>query len=156
MLTVTSTAFTDGGLIPAKYCALGVDGASNLSPGVSWGSLPNGTRSVLVAIVDHHPVAHMWVHWVVTDIAPATAGIAEGASGTLAPPARELQNTSGRLGYSGPRPPIGSGDHDYVLTVYALDVAEVRIPDQPDAAQIDQAVAGHTLAIGSITGVFGR
>lgn len=156
MLTVTSTAFADGGTIPAKFCAIGVEGASNTSPQIAWSVPPEGTRSIVVAIVDHHPVAHMWVHWVVIGIPPSVTEIAEGASGSLAAPAIELKNTAGRTGYGGPKPPVGSGDHDYVVTVYALDIAELPHSMEPDAAEIARAVSGHTLASGSITGVFGR
>lgn len=156
MLTVTSTAFADGGAIPPRYCALGVDGASNTSPQLSWSTPPEGTRSVLVAIVDHHPVARMWVHWVVIGLPSSVTSLAEGASGAIAAPARELDNTAGRTGYGGPKPPVGSGDHDYVVTVYALDIATPDIPAAPTSADIDRAVGGHTLASGTITGVFGR
>ena len=156
MLTVTSTAFVDGGMIPARYCALGVDGASNISPQSAWSAAPEGARSLLVAIVDHHPVARMWVHWVVIGLPPSVTELAEGTSGAIAPPARELKNTSGRAGYGGPKPPVGSGDHDYVVTVYALDIDEPSLPPEPNAADITRATADHTLAMGSITGVFGR
>ncbi len=43
-----------------------------------------------------------------------------------------------------------------LVTVYALDTDAPSLPGQPDAAEIDRAVAGHTLAMGTITGVFGR
>ncbi|MCE5191587.1 MAG: YbhB/YbcL family Raf kinase inhibitor-like protein [Actinomycetia bacterium] len=156
MLTVTSTAFANSGKIPAIYCAIGVDGGSNVSPQLSWTPPPEGTRSVLVAIVDHHPVAHLWVHWVVIGLSPSADTLAEGISGSVRPPARELKNTSGRPGYSGPRPPVGSGDHDYVVSVYALDVERPDLPEQPGSADIERAVSGHTLASGTITGFFGR
>ncbi len=156
MLTVTSTAFSDGGTIPAKFCAIGVEGASNTSPQVAWSAPPEGTRSIVVTIVDHHPVARMWVHWVVIGIPSSMTEMAEGASGSLDAPATELKNTAGRVGYGGPKPPVGSGDHDYVVTVYALDIDGLSLSKEPDAAEIAQAVSGHTLASGTITGVFGR
>lgn len=50
MLTVTSTAFVDGGRIPAKFCAKGVKGGSNVSPQIarSTPTPPEGTRSIVV------------------------------------------------------------------------------------------------------------
>lgn len=156
MLTVTSTSFADSGRIPNMYCAIGVDGASNISPQLSWTTPPEGTRSMLVTIVDHHPVARMWVHWVVVGIPPSVTDLAENASGALAGPARELKNATGRPGYGGPKPPVGSGDHDYVVTVYALDIEEPPLPKEPTASDIALAVDRHALAMGTITGVFGR
>lgn len=156
MLTVTSTAFDDGGTIPAKYCAIGVEGASNTSPQLAWSAPPEGTRSVLVAIVDHHPVARMWVHWVAVGFPPSATSLAEGISGSIAPPARELENTAGRPGYGGPKPPVGSGDHGYVVTVYALDIEHPALPASPTSTDIDHAVSDHTLASGTLTGIFGR
>ena len=156
MLTVTSSSFSDSGSIPNAYCAIGVDGASNISPQLSWSAPPEGTRSMIVTIIDHHPIARMWVHWVVVDIPPSVTSLAEDASGSLATPILELKNTTGRAGYGGPKPPIGSGDHDYVVTVYALDIEAPSLPKEPTAADIALAVDRHTLAMGSITGVFGR
>jgi phosphatidylethanolamine-binding protein (PEBP) family uncharacterized protein len=65
--------------------------------------------------------------------------------------------------WGGPLPPPGSGVHDYVFTVYALDVDHLDVPVTGGAdvgalgsADIAAAVAGHTLASGHLTGRFGR
>ncbi len=155
-LTVTSAAFAEGGTIPATYCADDVAGALNTSPPLAWSEPPAATRSLVVAMVDHHPVASMWVHWIVVGVPPSTTSLAEGASGALASPAVELKNTFGNPRYDGPRPPAGSGDHAYVVTVYALDIDQPEIPAEPSSADIGRAVDGHVLAQGSLTGVFGR
>jgi hypothetical protein len=156
VLTVSSTAFEDGGTLPAKHCAAGVEGGSNISPQLTWSDPPEGTRSVLVAMVDHHPVARLWVHWIVVGLPPSPASLAENISGSITPPARELENTAGSPGYGGPKPPVGSGDHEYVVTVYALDVDDLALPDSPTSADIERVVTGHALAVGTLTGVFGR
>jgi phosphatidylethanolamine-binding protein (PEBP) family uncharacterized protein len=57
-----------------------------------------------------------------------------------------------RTSYFGPRPPAGPA-HRYVFTVYALDVAPELAAGMNEAALM-QALAGHILAQGEITGVY--
>ncbi|MDG3088497.1 YbhB/YbcL family Raf kinase inhibitor-like protein [Vibrio hannami] len=49
-LTLTSTAFTDGGEYPVQFTCEG----ESISPPLSWSGLPDGARS-LVVIMDHKP-----------------------------------------------------------------------------------------------------
>lgn len=64
-LILKSTAFTDGGGIPARYTCDGLDS----SPPLHWEGVPEGTRS-LVLIVDDpdapDPKAPrmVWDHWI--------------------------------------------------------------------------------------------
>lgn len=155
--TLSSSAFADGGTIPARYCLESVDGGQNISIPVDWSGAPAGTASFVVSMIDTHPVANDWVHWIVIDLPATTTGLPEGASDSAIPDvADELDNTFGEDRYGGPAPPPGSGDHEYVVTVYALDVATIAMPEQPSAADIASAVEGHVLASVSVTGVFGR
>ena len=59
-LTVKSSAFAHGGMIPKKFTCDGVD----ISPSVSWSSGPEETKSY--ALISDDPDAPMgtWVHWV--------------------------------------------------------------------------------------------
>jgi Raf kinase inhibitor-like YbhB/YbcL family protein len=107
-------------------------------------------------MIDEHRVANQWVHWVIVDLPPQTTSLADNATGSLPAPARELRNAYGDEGYGGPTPPPGSGDHPYVITVYALDTTSTDIKDKPSRSQIERAVEGHVLASGTITGYFGR
>jgi Raf kinase inhibitor-like YbhB/YbcL family protein len=109
-----------------------------------------------LVMVDRHPAANAWVHWAIVDIPAGTTLLAPGASGSLRSPARELRNTFGAIGYGGPQPPAGTGDHEYTITVYALDTERVDVSDSPSAKDFERAVDGHVLASASITGVFSR
>jgi hypothetical protein len=155
-MVVTSPAFTDGGRIPVEHCMKGVSGGKNVSRPLYWSDAARGTASFAVFVIDRHPVARNWVHWAVVGLAPSTTSLPAGASGSLASPARELVNTFGDRGYGGPMPPPGTGDHPYEVTVYALDVGRLEVPDAPTAADIERAVEGHVLGKGVITGVFSR
>ena len=156
MLTLSSPAFEDGGLIPVEYAAIGVTGGENVSIPYEWGGVPDKTASLALVIVDLHPVAHSWGHWMVTAIPPETTSLARGAPGRAMPPgAIEHPSTSGTIGYSGPRPPVGSGNHEYRATLYALDVVSPN-PSASTLSDFIAAIDGHVLASADCSGFFGR
>src|SRR5712671_2641841 len=128
-MKVVSSAFQEGKPIPTKYAHAGVTGGKNISLPVSWSDAPKTTSSFALSIVDPHPVARNWVHWFAINIPSNCTGIAEGVSGKNMPTgAKELYNTYGEPGYGGPEPPKGSGPHPYVVTVYALNVPKLDLP----------------------------
>jgi Raf kinase inhibitor-like YbhB/YbcL family protein len=104
-MEITSTAFTDKGTIPQKYVMPGA-GGKNVSLPLSWSDVPAGTKSLALSIVDPHPVANNWVHWLVINIPPETKGLPEGASQSSMPGgAGGTENSYGENGYGGPQPP---------------------------------------------------
>ena len=155
-MEITSSAFTDKGTIPIKYVMPGA-GGKNVSLPLSWSNVPTGTKSLALSIVDPHPVANNWVHWLVINMPPETKGLSEGASRNSMPAgAVELKNSFGEIGYGGPQPPKGSGDHPYVVTLYALSVPKLDITEQTSLAAFKKALDGRILAAATITGMFGR
>ena len=147
-------AFPDKGTIPARYCMPGV-GGDNISIPLQWSDVPEGVRSFAVSVVDHHPVADKWAHWLVMDIPADTRSLPEGASGSNMPQgARELQNSYGTQGYGGPRPPEGTGKHPYVVTVYALDTVSLYLERDTGLDAFQQAIEGHVLDRAEVTGLF--
>lgn len=155
---VESPAYTDLATMPARFATTQVAGGRGISVPLSWSGEPAGTASFLIEMIDHHPVARGWVHWLVVDVPGPVHEIAEGASGTPAMPAgvTELPNTGGRLGYGGMQPPVGSGVHDYEVTVLALDVEHLGVNP---GASLDEARAfteGHVLASATLVGRFER
>jgi Raf kinase inhibitor-like YbhB/YbcL family protein len=155
-MQISSSAFNDGGKIPLPYVMPGA-GGQNISVPLKWSNAPAGTRSFALAMVDPHPVARNWVHWLVVDLPQDATSLPEGASGRSLPPnAVELQNSFGAVGYGGPQPPRGSGDHPYVFTLYALSVSKVEIAKSAGLAAFQQALAGKILATATLTGYFGR
>jgi Raf kinase inhibitor-like YbhB/YbcL family protein len=155
-MKLSSSAFKDGDKIPMQYVMPGA-GGRNLSIPLTWANPPAGTQSFALAMVDPHPVARNWVHWLVIDL-PANANtLAEGASGKRMPPgAVELKNSFGDPGYGGPQPPRGTGDHPYVITVYALSAPKLDLGKNPTLAAFQEALAGKILAQAGLTGYYGR
>lgn len=155
-MQLTSTAFADGGRIPQKYVMPGA-GGQNLSLPVAWSGAPANTRSFALSIVDPHPVARNWVHWLVINLPADVHSLPEGASGRNMPSgAVELNNSWGKPGYGGPQPPPGTGDHPYVVTVYALSVPKLDLKPGVDLRTFTKALEGKILGQASITGYYGR
>lgn len=156
-IRLSSAGFVDGGVIPVIYARPGVEGGANVSIPLEWTGAPAKTRSYALALVDMHEMANEWIHWLVVDIDAGVSSLPEGSSRIeMVPGARELQTTFGSPGYEGPEPPIGSGDHEYRATIYALDVEKLEIDSDPDHQEFLAAIEGHVLARGTVTGIFGR
>lgn len=155
-MEITSAAFKDKGKIPIQYVMPGA-GGKNISVPVTWKNVPAGTKSFALSIVDPHPVAQNWVHWLVINIPKEVTGIEEGASGKKMPLGSvELNNSFGDIGYGGPQPPKGTGDHPYVVTVYALNVDKLELGTNPSLSAFKKAIEGKVIESPFITGMYGR
>ncbi|MFA7231861.1 MAG: YbhB/YbcL family Raf kinase inhibitor-like protein [Victivallaceae bacterium] len=123
--TVTSASFSNNSTIPAKYTLLDRD--NSISPQLSWKNVPVNTKSFVITCIDANPVARNWVHWMIINIPATVSSLPENASPEkITGSAVELQNSFGATGYGGPKPPAGTGIHNYVFTVYALKVSEIK------------------------------
>jgi Raf kinase inhibitor-like YbhB/YbcL family protein len=149
-LVITSSAFAEGEAIPPE---LTCDGG-NISPPLGWSGVPAGT--VVLALIVDDPDAGGFIHWVVYDIDPAVAGLAQGESTSKAGDApSQGQNSFGKIGYGGPCPP--SGSHHYVFRLLALDQrVELRTGGVATAGRILDAAVGHTLAEARLTATYRR
>ena len=155
-MELKSTAFADEGRIPDKYIMKAI-GGQNTSLPFDWGDVPVGTKSFAFSIIDPHPVANNWIHWIVTNISADTSNFVEGASGKNMPAgSAELKNSYGDVGYGGPQPPAGSGDHPYVCTLYALKTDKLNLSTDISLSDFKNAMADKILAEASITGKYGR
>ena len=155
-MEISSPAFKDGGKIPIQYVMPGA-GGGNISIPLTWKNVPAGTKSLCLSIVDPHPVAQNWVHWLAINIPPQVISIEEGASKKKMPQGSvELKNSFGEIGYGGPQPPKGTGDHPYVVTLYALNVEKLDLGANPSLSTFKKAIEGKVLGSASITGKYGR
>lgn len=155
MFTLISVSFPHNGVIPPRHTCDG----KNISPALSWTEIPEGTQS-LVLIVDDpdapDPAAPKmtWVHWILYNIPPNAAGLAQGiAEKDLPPGTLQGINDWKQTGYGGPCPPIGT--HRYFHKLYALDTV---LPDlqQPTKAKLEQAMQGHIIAQAELIGRYQR
>ena len=153
-LTLTSTAFADGGPIPSLYTCQGED----VSPPLGWSGAPPGTQS-LVLIVDDPDAPdpakpqRTWVHWVLYNLPPDASGLAEAVAVNRLPPGTEVGlNDWGRADFGGPCPPIGR--HRYFHKLYALDIQLEGFKTPPTKQAVEAAMAGHVLAQATLIGTY--
>ena len=145
-MLLKSSAFEDTQAIPPKYAKVG----QNVSPPLSWENVPQGTKSFALAIVDQHPVAKNYVHWLVVGIGAYVTTLEEAASGSTLMPAgsKELK------AYTGPNPP--SGAHDYEFTLYALKTDTLDLPQKVSLNVFRQVVEQSSLATAKLVGKFAK
>ena len=154
-LTIESSAFDANGVIPTRYTCDG----DNVSPPLAWSNLPEGTQSLALVVDDPDapdPEAPKmtFVHWVLYNLPPDTAGLAEAvAEGQLPPGTRQGLNNWEKTGYGGPCPPVGR--HRYFHKLYALDTV---LPDlgSPTKDGLEAAMAEHLLAQAELIGTYQR
>ena len=108
-MSVTSTAFREGDVIPRKYTC---DGAGT-SPPLAWSGTPADAKALAIVVDDPDAPRGTFTHWIVLDLDPQTTSLAEGTQDT-----KQARNSAGKASYYGPCPP--SGTHHYRFTVYAL------------------------------------
>jgi Raf kinase inhibitor-like YbhB/YbcL family protein len=141
-LVVSSTAFSEGGIIPAKYSCRG----AQVSPPLHITHVPSGTQSL--ALIVHDPDAPMaggFTHWVMWNI-DVKGNIPQNFTG-----AEQGLNSAKEHGYKGMCPP--SGMHHYIFYVYALD-SRLNLDKNTDKAGLEQAMQGHIIGQGQLTGLF--
>jgi len=145
-LTLTSTAFDDGGTIPVAYTCRG----EGKSPQLSWTNVPSGTKQFALIMQDPDTPIGTFVHWVVAGMAAKTRSIAENTE-----PADVVVvgvNGAGRPGWTPPCPP--SGVHRYIFTLYALG-KKLTLPPGANAAAVRAAIKGKVLARAQLLGRYG-
>jgi Raf kinase inhibitor-like YbhB/YbcL family protein len=153
-IQVRSSAFVEGGPIPAKY----TDYGEGVSPPLSFANLPPGTQSVVVIMEDPDATSPLpFVHWLAITYKPH-AELQEGMRPAEWPPIRAVRqgaNSRSEQGYFGPRPPAGDSPHRYHFQVFALD-NRLTLPSGFNRHPLLKAMEGHVLAEGQIVGTFAR
>ena len=104
-LTLTSTAFPDGGVIPNKYTQAG----DQVSPALAWTNVPAGTQSFVLHMRDPDVARNRGtedqVHWLVWNIPGTATGLPENVpKGADRPDGSHQISASGPV-YRGPGAP---------------------------------------------------
>lgn len=172
VMTLESSAWPDGGLIPEIHAQAGRD----VSPPLAWTGTPEGTASfVLVARNLDAPApggGEELLHWLVWNIPGTATGLPQGVpegnapepprtGGAPSPSSSRLRQLSATgPNYRGPAAPASGPPHHYVFELYALDVAvDVPVTGQSPAAAraaVLAAMAGHVRGKAVLTGRYRR
>lgn len=152
-MKLSSPVFEHNGKIPSKYTC---DGFS-VNPELRISDAPQDAKS-LVLLMDDPDIpgfvkekfeVEVWVHWIVFNIPPDTAIIAEDA--------RSIgifgKNTRGNNTYGGPCPP--DREHRYFFKLYALDTM-LLLSEGSSKADVEKAMQGHIIAQTELIGRYER
>ncbi len=150
-MRLTTSAFEEGGAIPAKYTG----DAEDVSPALSWSEVPEGAKSF--ALICHDPDAPLvkpgsygFVHWVLYGIPGHVSDLAEGV-----PDYVQGVNDFGNPGYGGPAPPPGHGTHHYFFWLLALD-NELDLPPGLTLWELLEKLEPHIIGMNRLMGTYSR
>lgn len=152
-MRLTSTAFTHGSEIPARYTCQGEE----LSPPLAWSGVPSQAKSLVLVVDDPDapdPAApqRTFAHWLLYALPPTDGSLPEDVQDDALPKGvRHGRNDSGEAGWTGPCPPIGR--HRYFFRLHALDV---ELPDlgTPNRKKLLEAIEGHVVATAELMGTY--
>ena len=159
-MTLTSSAWTDGGQIPAKYTQAG----DQVSPPLAWSGVPDNIAAFVLIVHDVDAAigngTDDLLHWMLWNIPGAARSLPEGL-----PQGSQLSDGTRQISASGPyyRGPgaLAAGPpHHYVFELFGLDApidvpAVGASPPQTRAAVV-AAMAGHVRGKAVYTGLFKR
>ena len=145
-MSLTSSSFVDGGILPDKYTAA-VD--KPVSPALAWQNAPAGTVSFALIMhdPDNAPMKSVMdtTHWVIFNIPGSVNALPEGVANVAQLPDGSLQLKSSAtvVGFRGPAF-RGNFYHHYTFELYALDI---KLALTPDASRDDvlKAMEGHII-----------
>jgi Raf kinase inhibitor-like YbhB/YbcL family protein len=148
-MALASAAFAAGESIPTRYTLYG----ENLTPDLTWDKAPEGTRSFALTCRDPDAPGGTFVHWVLFNVPENARGLPEGLGRDPALPFGGTQGTNSfrRVGYDGPKPPMGT--HRYYFDLYALD-GMLELDRTATAGRLQVAMKGHVLAQASLMGKY--
>ena len=150
-IRLSSPAFADGGPLPFRYTADG----EGVSPPLVWDPAPPGTQSLALIVEDPDaPAPQPIVHGILWRIPADERAIAEGALDDGRAGAKGRNSYFG-TGWLPPDPPTGHGSHHYAFQLFALD-AVPELKGKPGRAALAEAMTGHVLAAGLLTGTYSR
>ena len=166
-LTLTTTAWPDGGMIPVRYSQAGPE----VSPALQWSTPPVGTASFALIFSDADSVVPNstddLLQWMVWNIPGTATGLAQGRPDGFELPDGSRQISVSGSRYRGPGASATGPIHHYVMELYALDtMLDIKVAPQgpqdpnpnPQAVRtsVMQAMVGHIRGKAAYMGLFRR
>ena len=164
-MTLTSSAWRDGGEIPPPYTQAGED----MSPPLQWTGAPEGVVSYALVVHDVDAAAgngtEDLLHWLVWNIPAAVTSFHEHSPSMSQLPDGTRQISASGPQYRGPGAAATGPLHHYTFEVYALDAkidVAASTAAQPVTAALEtraavmKAMQGHVLGKAVYVGLFRR
>jgi Raf kinase inhibitor-like YbhB/YbcL family protein len=160
VMTLTTTAWPDGGMIPVKHSQAG----DEVSPPLTWSNVPDTAASFVLIVHDLDAAAgdgtSDLLHWLVWNIPGTARGLPEGVpQGAQLPDGTRQISATGPY-YRGPAAPASGPPHHYVFELFALDtmleVAPVGASPAETRAAVLAAMAGHVRGKAAMIGLYKR
>lgn len=153
-LTLTTTAFPDGGEIPAKFTQV-VPNA--ISPALEWTHVPAATVTFVLSMRDPDVALQRKLedplHWMVFNIPGSARGLPEAVPLTaqLADGTIQIKNRRGNVGYMGPGAGRLGPHHHYMFELFAVDV-KLDLGPEASRADVMNAIDGHIVGKAVLVG----
>jgi Raf kinase inhibitor-like YbhB/YbcL family protein len=159
-MTLTTTAWADGGRIPDKHAQPGHD----VSPPLAWSGAPDNAASFVLIVHDLDAPSGNgtddMLHWMVWNIPGSERALPEGVPQGASLPNGARQISATGPNYRGPAAAATGPPHHYVFELFALDVmldvpAVGASPAQTRAAVV-AAMTNHIRGKGVYVGTYRR
>jgi len=158
-LTLTTTAFQDGGIIPNKYTQAAKGTA--VSPALQWSHVPEGTVSFTLVLHDPdttlNKTTDQYLHWLIFNIPGSARSLPQDVppDAKLPDGAIQAMNSAHTVGYRGMGASAAGPYHHYTFEMFALNT---KLDLGPDATlpEVMKAMEGHVLQKGVLVGRFHR
>ena len=148
-ISLKSTAFKNGELIPSKYTC---DGA-NIAPPLKWKTEIENVKTFVIIVDEPDAANGNSVHWILYNIPAYINQLHEDVTPIRNIPEEVLFGTNdfGHIGYKGPCP--SKGISKYEFKIYGLDSA-VHLDAGATVKEIMKQMEGHIIAEGKLTGKY--
>ena len=158
--TLSSPDFKDGARLATKNAGNNTSNPNcvgeNISPALSWGGVPEGTKSLALMMFDPEGRPPGGVsHWVAYGIAPTVTGFAEGEVSKASDKYVGGTSTQGVGNYSGPCTPAGA-PHHYTFTLIATDLEPKALAPGLTRDELIKALDGHAKQATGLIGTFSK
>jgi Raf kinase inhibitor-like YbhB/YbcL family protein len=160
VMTLASSAWPDGGQIPAKHTQEGED----MSPPLAWSGAPEGVVSYALIVHDADAAIGSGtddlLHWLLWNIPAAVTALHEHVPAAAQLPDGTRQISATGPYYRGPGAAASGPAHHYIFELFALDamldVPAVGASPPNTRAAVVAAMAGHIRGKAVYTGLFKR
>jgi Raf kinase inhibitor-like YbhB/YbcL family protein len=160
VMTLSTTAWPDGGQIPLKHTQAGEEA----SPPLTWSGAPEGVTSYVLVVHDVDAAIGSGtddiLHWMLWNIPATATGVPERVPRGAQLPDGTRQISATGPNYRGPGAPAAGPLHHYVFELFALDttidVPAVGASPPQTRAAVAAAMAGHVRGKAVYVGLFRR